>query len=64
MSGASSIGLKQIDGMSIEQMLAMAEDFGYSTEALSNDELYDLLISVLDGHEDEDDGEELDFSDD
>ena len=63
MRGASSIGLRQLEGMSIEQMLAMAEDLGYCTEALSNDELYELLVSVLDGHEDEGgDPEDLDFT--
>ena len=41
----------------------MIEEFGYSTEALSNDEMFDLAISILDGHEDEA-LEELDFSDD
>ena len=49
--------------MSIQELISMIEEFGYSTEALSNDEIYDLAISILDGHEDEAE-EELDFSDD
>ena len=49
--------------MSIEEIISMIEDHGYSTEALSNDEIYDLAVSILDGHEDEAE-EELDFSDD
>ena len=38
-------------------------DMGYSTDALSNEELIDLYIAVMDGHKDEAE-EELDFSDD
>ena len=49
--------------MSIDELISMIEDHGYSTEALSNDEMYDLAISILDGHEDEGDIEELDFRD-
>ncbi len=63
MRGASSLQLRQLEGMSIQELITMIEEFGYSTEALSNDEIYDLAISVLDGHEDEA-LEELDFSDD
>ena len=39
--------------MSIDELISMIEDHGYSTEALSNDEMYDLAVSILDGHEDE-----------
>ena len=49
--------------MSISELISMIEDHGYSTEALSNDEMFDLAISILDGHEDEA-LEELDFSND
>ena len=63
MRGASNVQLKQLAGMSIDEMLSMIEDQGYSAEALSNDEMYELAISILDGHEDEA-LEELDFSDD
>lgn len=63
MRGANNLQLKQLEGMSIDELISMIEDHGYSTEALSNDEMYDLAISILDGHEDEA-LEELDFSDD
>ena len=63
MRGASSLMLRQLEGMSIDELISMIEDHGYSTEALSNDEMYELAISILDGHEDEA-TEELDFSDD
>ena len=63
MRGASNVQLRQLEGMSIQELISLVEDFGYSAEALSNDEIYDLAISVLDGHDDEVE-EELDFSDD
>lgn len=63
MRGASSLQLRQLEGMSIQELISMIEEFGYSTEALSNDEIYELAIGILDGHEDEAE-EELDFSDD
>ena len=63
MRGASSLQLRQLEGMSIQELITMIEDFGYSTEALSNDEIYDFAVSVLDGHEDEGgDPEDLDFT--
>ena len=43
-------------------MIDMLVDLGYSAEGLSNDEIYNMLIENLDGHEGE--LEELDFSDD
>lgn len=54
-----------MDGMSIEQMITMLEDLGFCAEGLSNDEIYDMLVSIMDGHSDRDGVlEELDFSDD
>jgi hypothetical protein len=63
MRGVSQETLDIVEGMSIEELIEMIEDFGYSAEALSNEELNQLAISVLDGHSDEGDIEELDFSD-
>ena len=63
MRGVSSETLTIVEGMSIEQLIEMIEDFGYSAEALSNEELNQLAISILDGHADEGgDPEDLDFS--
>jgi hypothetical protein len=63
MRGASNVQLRQLEGMSIDELISMIEDQGYSTEALSNDEMHDLAISILDGHEDEGgDPEDLDFT--
>jgi hypothetical protein len=49
--------------LTISEIIEELADMGYSTDALSNDELIDLYIAVMDGHSDEAE-EELDFSDD
>ena len=62
MTGISEVRLRPLDNMSIEQMIDMLVDMGYSAEGLSNEEIYDMLVSVMDGHEDEGgDLEELSF---
>lgn len=55
--------LSIVEDMSIEELIEMIEDFGYTVEALSNEEINQLAISILDGHADEGDVEDLDFSD-
>jgi hypothetical protein len=63
MRGANNLQLRQLEGMSIGDLISMIEGHGYSTEALSNDEMFDLAISILDGHEDEGgDPDDLDFT--
>ena len=55
--------LNVVDGMSIAELIEMIEDFGFTAEALSNEELNQLAISILDGHDDTDgDPDELDFT--
>jgi len=62
VTGISEVRLRPLDNMSIEQMIDMLVDMGYSAEGLSNEEIYDMLVSVMDGHEDEGgDLEELSF---
>lgn len=62
MTGISEVRLRPLENMSIEQMIDMLVDLGYSAEGLSNDEIYDMLVSVMDGHDDEcGDLEELSF---
>lgn len=62
MTGITEVRLRPLENMSIEQMIDMLVDLGYSAEGLSNDEIYDMLVSVMDGHEDEGgDLEELSF---
>lgn len=62
MSGINDVRLRQLEGMGIEQMIDMLVDLGYSAEGLSNDEIYDMLVGIMDGHNDEGDLEELDFN--
>jgi hypothetical protein len=63
MRTVSNETLAVVDGMSIDELIEMIEDFGFTAEALSNEELNQLAISILDGHDDTDgDLEELDFS--
>ena len=63
MRTAGNINIMQLEGMSIQEIISFISECGYCTEALSNDEMYDLAVSILDGHDDTDgDPEELDFS--
>ena len=61
MRTVRSVQLRQLDGMSLNEIIELVKDMGYSTEALSNDDMHDLAVSIIDGHEDEGDVEELDF---
>ena len=63
MTGISEVRLRPLENMSIEQMIDMLVDLGYSAEGLSNDEIHDMLVSIIDGHSDEGDPEELSFGD-
>lgn len=62
MRGVSDVNLKQLDGMTLSDVIEFVKGLGYCTEALSNDEIYDMAVAALDGHLD-DSLEELDFSD-
>ena len=50
MTGVSSIRLKHLEGMSIQQIMRYVESFGYDTSALSNDDIYALAEEIMDGH--------------
>ena len=47
--------------MSIREMMSYLEDFGYTVGCLSNEEIYELCVELVDGHNLEDDIGELDF---
>jgi len=64
MRTASNIRLRQLEGMSLQEIIDFVAECGYGTESLSNDEIYELAVEILDGHESEDAFEELDFSHD
>jgi len=61
--GVSNVSLRQLEGMSLQEVIEFVSECGYGTESLSNDEIYELAVEILDGHESEDAFEELDFSD-
>ena len=63
MRGVSNVSLRQLEGMSLQEVIEFVSECGYGTESLSNDEIYELAVEILDGHESEDAFEELDFSD-
>lgn len=57
--------LRNLEDMSLSQVIEFVALMGYSTEALSNEELYELAAGIKDGHFEElTDPEELSFSDD
>lgn len=64
MRGVSNVNLRQLEGMSLQEIIDFVTECGYGTESLSNDEIFDLAVEILDGHESEDAFEELDFSHD
>ena len=54
----------QLSEVSIGEMMDTLADMGYALGPLSNEEVVDLYISVMDGHADEaDETEELHFGD-
>ena len=64
MRGVSSnVNQRQIDGMTLSDMIEFVQELGYSTESLNNDEIYQLVVESLDGHNNESEVEELDFND-
>ena len=63
MRGVSNVSLRQIEGMSLQEIIDFVTECGYGAESLSNDEIYELAVEILDGHESEDAFEELDFRD-
>ena len=55
----------QLDDIGIGEMMDVLSDMGYTITALSNEEVIDLYVAVMDGHAEEaDETEELSFSDD
>lgn len=64
MRGVSSnVNQRQLDGMTLSDMIEFVQELGYSTESLNNDEIYQLVVESLDGHNNESEVEELDFND-
>ena len=47
--------------MALDEVIEFIASHGFSTDALSNDEIWEIAISILDGHEDDSEMEELNF---
>lgn len=63
MRGMKDVNLRQVDGMTLQEMIEFVVGLGYDTGSMSNDEIYQITIEALDGHSGESDEEELDFGD-
>ena len=48
------------DQMNVQQLIDYVNGFGYSTQQLSNEEIYELACELYDGHE-EGEPDELEF---
>lgn len=48
------------DTMNVQQLIDYVTEFGYSTDALSNQDIYELACDLWDGHEEEE-PDELEF---
>jgi len=59
--GAGDVSLRQLDEMTLSEIIEFVGEV-YCTEALSNDEIFELAVSMLDGHKiDDSDPSELSF---
>ena len=64
MRGINDVRLRSLENMSLSQVIEYVSNMGYSTSALSNEELYELAEAIMDGHLEELSViEELDFND-
>ena len=61
MSGVSGLQLTRIGEMGIQEMMSMLEDHGYDVALMSNEEIYDMCLSIFDGHQLDGDPGELSF---
>ena len=67
MRGINDTHLSRVDNLDMQETIDWVNLMGYSTEALSNEEIYELAESILDGFADEPsevEGLWLDFSGD
>ena len=67
MRGINDTHPRRVDNLGIQEAIDWVNLMGYSTEALSNEEIYELAESILDGFADEPsevEGLWLDFSGD
>lgn len=62
--GITSVSCQSVDGMTLEEMIDLVEGCGFSCDAMSNDEIYELCLAIVDGHQGDSDPAELEFSSD
>ena len=63
MRGVKDVNLRQVDGMTLQEMIEFVVSLGYDTGSMSNDEIYEVTVEALDGHGSEGEEDELDFGD-
>ena len=61
MTTIRDITQRRLDDMSLGEVIEFIASHGYSTDALSNETIWEIAISILDGHEDDSDLDELNF---
>ncbi len=61
MTTIRDINQRRLDDMALDEVIEFIASHGFSTDALSNDEIWEIAISILDGHEDDSELEELNF---
>ena len=61
MTTIRDINQRRLDDMALDEVIEFIASHGFSTDALSNDEIFEIAISILDGHEDDSEIEELNF---
>ena len=61
MTTIRDINQRRLDDMALDEVIEFIASHGFSTDALSNDEIWEIAISILDGHEDDSELDELNF---
>lgn len=61
MTTIRDINQRRLDDMALDEVIEFIASHGFSTDALSNETIWEIAISILDGHEDDSDLEELNF---
>jgi hypothetical protein len=61
MTTIRDINQRRLDDMALDEVIEFIASHGFSTDALSNETIWEIAISILDGHEDDSELEELNF---
>ena len=63
MRGVRDVNLRQVDGMTLQEVIEFVSSLGYDTGSMSNDEIFEIAVEALDGHASDQEVEEIDFHD-